>query len=224
MHKPLRGGYVNVVLRNIAIDWFFSDYLVQSIPSLMQLLTLGADFDGAMSALKSNVWPLFCIWYRYKQSVSVIRTLERSMVGSFGLCFWWESRVRRSVLCWYIWQESGFSHRQDAVISNLIYKKINFVLLMQIAEQCCINVITVSTEMFATIKFDESNYVSVINHRHRSLWIVRRICFLLRWTLLHGEVEWWRREHFELLPGSELLSCDSYSQSQHVLRCSVPKW
>jgi hypothetical protein len=35
------------------------------------------------------------------------------IVGSGGVCVWWESGVWRSVLCWCVWQESGFSRRED---------------------------------------------------------------------------------------------------------------
>jgi hypothetical protein len=35
------------------------------------------------------------------------------MVESGGVWTWWESGVRLSVLCWCVWQESGFSRRED---------------------------------------------------------------------------------------------------------------
>jgi hypothetical protein len=40
------------------------------------------------------------------------------MVGSRGVCVWRESGVRRSVLCWCIWQESDSSHREDVFTFN----------------------------------------------------------------------------------------------------------
>jgi hypothetical protein len=46
------------------------------------------------------------------------------MVGSGGICVWRESGVRRSVLCWCVWQESDFSRREDVFTFNLVYKEI----------------------------------------------------------------------------------------------------
>jgi hypothetical protein len=50
------------------------------------------------------------------------------VVGSGGVCVWRDSGVRRSVLCWCVWQESGFSHREDVITFNLVRNVINFVL------------------------------------------------------------------------------------------------
>jgi hypothetical protein len=44
--------------------------------------------------------------------------------GSGGVCVWQESGVRRSVFCWFILQESGFSRCKDFFISDLLYKDI----------------------------------------------------------------------------------------------------
>jgi hypothetical protein len=46
------------------------------------------------------------------------------MVGSDGVCDWRGSGVRRSVLCWCVWQKSGFSRRVDVFTSNLVYEDI----------------------------------------------------------------------------------------------------
>jgi hypothetical protein len=46
------------------------------------------------------------------------------MVGSGGVFDWRESGVRRSVLCWCVWQEFGFSRREDVFIFNLVYEEI----------------------------------------------------------------------------------------------------
>jgi hypothetical protein len=45
-------------------------------------------------------------------------------VGSGGACVWRESVVRRSVLCWCVWQEFGFSRREDFFTFNLPRKEI----------------------------------------------------------------------------------------------------
>jgi hypothetical protein len=45
------------------------------------------------------------------------------MVGAGGVCVWRECGVRRSVLCWCVWQESGFSRREDVFAFILLYKK-----------------------------------------------------------------------------------------------------
>jgi hypothetical protein len=37
---------------------------------------------------------------------------------------WWKSGVRRSGLCRYVWQESGFSLREDVFTFNLLHKEI----------------------------------------------------------------------------------------------------
>jgi hypothetical protein len=45
-------------------------------------------------------------------------------VGSAEVCVWWESRVRHSVLCFCVWQVSGFSRREKVFVFNLVYKEI----------------------------------------------------------------------------------------------------
>jgi hypothetical protein len=42
--------------------------------------------------------------------------------GSRGIFFWWESGVRRSVLFWRVWQDSGFDRREDVLAFNLLCK------------------------------------------------------------------------------------------------------
>jgi hypothetical protein len=42
------------------------------------------------------------------------------MLGSGGIYVWRESGVRRSVLCRYFWQESGFSRHED------VFTSVNF--------------------------------------------------------------------------------------------------
>jgi hypothetical protein len=49
------------------------------------------------------------------------------MVGSGGVCVWWESGVRRSVLCQCVWQGSGFSRLED-VFTFFLRNVIIFVL------------------------------------------------------------------------------------------------
>jgi hypothetical protein len=46
------------------------------------------------------------------------------VVGSGGFCVWREAGVRRSVLCWCVWEESGLSDCQY-VFSHLINFKTN---------------------------------------------------------------------------------------------------
>jgi hypothetical protein len=53
---------------------------------------------------------------KYKRGYGgVWRGLAESVFG--GIL---ESGVRRSVLCWCGWQESGFSRREDVFILNLV--------------------------------------------------------------------------------------------------------
>jgi hypothetical protein len=42
-----------------------------------------------------------------------------------------ESGVRRWVLCWCVWQESGFSRREDVFTLNLVYKEMLLILFFQ---------------------------------------------------------------------------------------------
>jgi hypothetical protein len=63
----------------------------------------------------------------------VVRNANEALVaptvGSGGVYVWRESGVRRSVLCLCIWQESGFSRREDAFTFNLVkefYKPCSF--------------------------------------------------------------------------------------------------
>jgi hypothetical protein len=39
---------------------------------------------------------------------------------------WWYSGVRCSVLCWWVWQESGFSRREDVYFIKKFYKFCTF--------------------------------------------------------------------------------------------------
>jgi hypothetical protein len=43
------------------------------------------------------------------------------VVGSGGSL---KSVVRRSVLCWFVWQESGFSRREDVGTFDLLCKDV----------------------------------------------------------------------------------------------------
>jgi hypothetical protein len=60
---------------------------------------------------------------------------------------WWglaESGVRRSVLCWCVWQESGFSSREDIFTFNLLFKTFyKFCTFNAICKDNAINCITV---------------------------------------------------------------------------------
>jgi hypothetical protein len=70
------------------------------------------------------------------------------MVRSGGVYVWRESGVRRSVLCWCVWQESGFRCREDVLtfnsVENKFYKFCTFnAICTHVAP---INCITVHTE------------------------------------------------------------------------------
>jgi hypothetical protein len=43
--------------------------------------------------------------------------------GTYGM-MWQESEVWQSVLCWFVWQESGFSHHEGVFTFNLLYEDI----------------------------------------------------------------------------------------------------
>jgi len=55
-------------------------------------------------------------------------TVVAPMVACGGVCVSWESAVRRSVLCWYVWQGSGFSSHEDVFAFNLLRNFINSVI------------------------------------------------------------------------------------------------
>jgi hypothetical protein len=48
----------------------------------------------------------------------VARNVNEAMVGCGGVCVWLESAVRRSVLCWCVWEED-----EDVFRFNLLYTK-----------------------------------------------------------------------------------------------------
>jgi hypothetical protein len=53
------------------------------------------------------------------------------MVWSVGFCVLRESGVIRLILCWCVWQISGFSHCEDVFTFCFVYRDfINFVLLV----------------------------------------------------------------------------------------------
>jgi hypothetical protein len=54
----------------------------------------------------------------------VARNVNEAMVASGGVCMWWESGLRQLVLCWFIWQDSGFGHCEDFFTFNLLHKEI----------------------------------------------------------------------------------------------------
>jgi hypothetical protein len=59
------------------------------------------------------------------------RVLSVRLVGVYIL----ESGVRRSVLCWCVWQESDFSRPEDVFTFNLLRKDIsNFVLSVRLSK------------------------------------------------------------------------------------------
>jgi hypothetical protein len=55
------------------------------------------------------------------------------MVGFGRICFRRQSGVRLSVLCRCVWQESGFSCREDVFTFNLVYKEIIFYFQLRFA-------------------------------------------------------------------------------------------
>jgi hypothetical protein len=54
----------------------------------------------------------------------VARNANKAMVGYGRVCIWQESGVRELVLCWCIWQKSGFSCHDEVFTINLLYKEI----------------------------------------------------------------------------------------------------
>jgi hypothetical protein len=52
--------------------------------------------------------------------------MAEPMVGSGGVCVWCEFGVlsQASVLCWCVWEESGFSCREDVFTFNLQNKEM----------------------------------------------------------------------------------------------------
>jgi hypothetical protein len=85
------------------------------------------------------------------------RLAERAFGESLG--------VRRSVLCWCVWQECGFSRREDVFTFNLVIKRFykyytfNAIYKDNAAKNC----ITVQHKRFIPVNFDGSYYVSVSN-------------------------------------------------------------
>jgi hypothetical protein len=53
---------------------------------------------------------------------------NEAMVEYDGVCLWREYGVRRSTLCWWVLQESGFSSPEDCFTSNLV--QINFIHIL----------------------------------------------------------------------------------------------
>jgi hypothetical protein len=70
------------------------------------------------------------------------------MVGSGGICDWWESGIRRLVLCRCVWQESGFSRREDVFTFNLLLKKFYKCCTLSVIykDNAAINCITVQNK------------------------------------------------------------------------------
>jgi hypothetical protein len=67
-----------------------------------------------------------------------------------------KSGIRRSVLCWCVWQESSFSHREYVCTFYLRRKTIaNFFTFNSICkDKTAIKCITVQHKTFAPFKFD----------------------------------------------------------------------
>jgi hypothetical protein len=67
------------------------------------------------------------------------------MVRSGGICVWRESGVRGSVLCWCVWDESGFSRREDVFKFNLVEKEFYKLCTLNaiLKDNAAINCITV---------------------------------------------------------------------------------
>jgi hypothetical protein len=68
--------------------------------------------------------PLLCLMVATLVARNSSEAMVTPMVGYGGVCDWRESEVRRSVLCWCLWQESGFSRREDVFSFNLVYEDI----------------------------------------------------------------------------------------------------
>jgi hypothetical protein len=46
------------------------------------------------------------------------------MVARGRVCVWQEYRVRRSVLCWCVWEESGLSGSENVLTCRLDFKEM----------------------------------------------------------------------------------------------------
>jgi hypothetical protein len=62
----------------------------------------------------------------------VARNANEAMVGSGGACFWPESDVWRSVLCWWVWQEHDFRSSKDIFTFHLLYKDLFIYFLLSV--------------------------------------------------------------------------------------------
>jgi hypothetical protein len=76
--------------------------------------------EGAVRAMRNKLLSVVTLVARNSNEVTVA-----PMVGSGGVYVCLGSGVRRSVLCWFVWQESGFSRREDVLTYNLLRKEIN---------------------------------------------------------------------------------------------------
>jgi hypothetical protein len=70
----------------------------------------------------------------------VARNVNEAMVApmmvSGGVCIWRESGIKRSGLCFYVWQESVFSRSENVFTLNLVFfiNFINFTIPMRFAK------------------------------------------------------------------------------------------
>jgi hypothetical protein len=72
-----------------------------------------------------------------------------------------ESGVRRLVFCWCVWQESGFSRREDVFILNLLHKEILVCTFNAICKvNAATNRIYVQHKKLISVNFDVSYYAS----------------------------------------------------------------
>jgi hypothetical protein len=78
------------IIANVRHAWL-DDCAVRAIRKKLKLIYDG----GTLSARHSN------------------EAMMEPMVGSGGVCVWRDSGVRWPVLCWCVWQESGFSSHED---------------------------------------------------------------------------------------------------------------
>jgi hypothetical protein len=100
----------------------------------------------------------------------VARNANDAMVGSGGICVRRESGVRRSVLCWCVWQEPGFSRREDVFTFYALHGFCTFNVICK--DNAAINCITVQHKRgsfrstlkgYATLVSENKSHFLILN-------------------------------------------------------------
>jgi hypothetical protein len=90
---------------------------------------------------------------------------KRGYGGAYG-GVWREYGVRRPALCWCVWQEYGFSRREDVFIFNLLFLRnfINVVLSERFAKIMLRWIVIQFNTKSIAVNFDES-YARLVHSR-----------------------------------------------------------